>query len=73
MDKELKQSIDYQTKLLEDNNKLLRENNEMLRDIIAYINYVVVHGDQENRNDFLMNIAANIIGNRVDWKFVQGL
>lgn len=52
--------------LLEQNNQLLRENNEMLKDIIAYINYVVAHGDQENRNDFLMDIAANLFANRID-------
>lgn len=41
---------------------LVRDNNRMLREIISYINLKYFQEDNENLNDFLRNILANIIG-----------
>lgn len=42
------------------------ENNKMLRSIIKAINTHIAHHPQENRNDFFMNVLANLISNGVD-------
>lgn len=39
--------------------KLARENNEMLKTILRYVRH-------DDINDFFTNVAANIIGNRID-------
>jgi len=41
------------------------ENNIMLRQIIKYINTTIAHHNQENDNDFNMNVLANIISNGI--------
>lgn len=45
------------------------ENNIMLRQIIKYINLTIAHHNQENENDFGMNVIANIISNGLKIKF----
>ena len=42
------------------------ENNIMLRQIIKYLNYEIAHANQENANDFNMNVIANLISNGLD-------
>lgn len=42
------------------------ENNKMLKSIIKAINTHIAYHPQENRNDFLMNVLANLISNGVD-------
>ena len=42
------------------------ENNKMLKSIIKAINTHIAHHPQENRNDFFMNVLANLISNGVD-------
>lgn len=42
------------------------ENNVMLKQIINYINSVSARSSEENMNDFVMNIIANVISNRVN-------
>ena len=39
------------------------ENNIMLRQIIKYLNHEIAYANQENANDFNMNVIANLIGN----------
>ena len=39
--------------------KLVRENNALLRQILMYVRH-------DDANDFMTNILANIIGNRID-------
>ena len=46
--------------------KETHENNKMLRSIIKAINTHIAHHPQENRNDFFMNVLANLISNGVD-------
>lgn len=41
------------------------ENNIMLRQIVKYINLTIAHHNQENANDFNMNVLANIISNGI--------
>lgn len=45
--------------------KLTKENNEMLKQIIAYINYINGHASNENENDFIRNVIANLISNNL--------
>lgn len=45
--------------------KLTRENNEMLKVILRYVRH-------DDMNDFFTNIAANIIGNRIDGGNIYG-
>ena len=45
--------------------KLTRENNEMLKTILRYVRH-------DDINDFFTNIAANIIGNRIDGGNIYG-
>ena len=42
------------------------ENNIMLRQIIKYLNHEIAYANQENANDFNMNIIANLISNGFD-------
>lgn len=39
----------------------------MLKQIIAYINHINANADNENNNDFIRNILANLISNTVDY------
>lgn len=41
------------------------ENNIMLRQIIKVINSWIKHHPQENDNDFVMNVLANLISNGI--------
>ncbi len=47
--------------------QLTKENNYMLKQIIAYINHINVNADNENNNDFIRNILANLISNTIDY------
>lgn len=42
------------------------ENNIMLRQIIKYLNHEITYANQENTNDFNMNVIANLISNGLD-------
>ena len=44
---------------------LLKDNNRMLKEIIRYINYINAHADAENNNDFVRNVVANLVSNRI--------
>lgn len=46
--------------------QLTKENNYMLKQIIAYINSINRNADNENNNDFIRNILANLMSNAVD-------
>lgn len=46
--------------------QLTKENNYMLKQIIAYINSINRNADNENNNDFIRNILANLISNTID-------
>lgn len=50
--------------------QLTRENNYMLKQIIAYINHINANVNNENDNDFIRNILANLISNTVDYNKV---
>ena len=43
--------------------KETHENNIMLRQLIAYFNKEIAFASQENENDFVRNILANLISN----------
>lgn len=45
--------------------ELLKDNNRMPKEIIRYINYINVHADAENNNDFVRNVVANLVSNRI--------
>lgn len=47
--------------------QLVKENNYMLKQIIAYINNINANADNENNNDFIRNILANLISNQIDY------
>lgn len=49
--------------MTEEEHKILIENNIMLREIIKYIKLKESKADTENQEDFLRNIAANVISN----------
>lgn len=42
------------------------ENNIMLRQIIKYLNHEIAYANQENANDFNMNVIANLISSGLD-------
>lgn len=44
----------------------INENNIMLKQIINYLNCVSARASEENATDFMMNVIANIISNRVN-------
>ena len=44
--------------------QLTRENNQLLKLILKYVQH-------DEGNDFITNIIANIIGNRIDPAYVQ--
>ena len=46
--------------------KETHENNVMLRQIIKYLNNEIAFASQENENDFVRNILANLISNGLD-------
>ena len=46
--------------------KETHENNIMLREIIKYLNKEIAFANQENENDFVRNILANLISSRID-------
>lgn len=45
--------------------ELLKEDNKMLKEIIKYINYINAHAETENNNDFVRNVVANLVSNRI--------
>lgn len=47
--------------------KETHENNIMLRQIIKVINTLFSHHNQENNNDFNMNVIANLVSNMFDF------
>lgn len=47
--------------------KETHENNIMLRQIIKYLNHEIAYANQENANDFNMNVIANLISNGLDF------
>lgn len=51
---------------IENVRKIVDENNTMLKQIINYLNGITAHSQEENMNDFMMNVIANIISNRVN-------
>lgn len=51
--------------------QLTRENNYMLKQIIAYINHINANADNENSNDFIRNILANLVSNTVDFRMIK--
>lgn len=50
---------------------LLRDNNRMLKEIIAYINLINSKAEEENNYDFLRNILANLISNKIDNNLIK--
>lgn len=46
--------------------KETHENNIMLRQIIKYLNHEIAYANQENENDFNMNVIANLISSGLD-------
>ena len=46
--------------------KEIHENNIMLRQIIKYLNHEIAYANQENVNDFNMNVIANLISSGLD-------
>ena len=58
-----KQDENYILDTLERIRDETHENNIMLRQIIKYINLTIAHHNQENENDFGMNVLANLISN----------
>ena len=42
------------------------DNNRMLKQIISYINYINSRAEEENNNDFMRNIIANLFSNTMD-------
>lgn len=51
--------------------RLTKENNYMLKQIIAYINHINANADNENNNDFIRNILANLISSTVDFRTIK--
>lgn len=37
------------------------DNNRMLKEIIKYINYINSNAENENNNDFIRNVIANVV------------
>lgn len=52
--------------------KLTEENNQLLKNIIGYIQYKISMANNENMNDFSMNVLANIISNQLENKNIYG-
>ena len=46
--------------------KETHENNIMLQQIIKYLNHEIAYANQENANDFNMNVIANLISSGLD-------
>ena len=51
--------------MTQDEHNLLVENNRMLKYIVFFINQYKNNFDNENQNDFIRNIIANIIGDKI--------
>ena len=47
--------------------KETHENNIILLQIIKYLNHEIAYANQENANDFNMNVIANLISNGLDF------
>lgn len=47
--------------------KETHENNIMLRQIIKYLNHEIAYANQENANDFNMNVIANLVSSGLDF------
>ena len=45
--------------------QLVRDNNRMLREIILYLSNEAKNADRENYNDFIRNIAADLVGTAI--------
>ena len=43
--------------------RLTKENNFMLKQIYGYLSYHIANANQENIDDFIRNILANVISN----------
>lgn len=52
--------------------ELTKENNAMLRYIVDCIDNAKLQADSENANDFIRNILANLISNKVDGNIKNG-
>lgn len=37
------------------------DNNRMLKEIVKYINYINSNAENENNNDFIRNVIANVV------------
>lgn len=46
--------------------KETHENNIMLKQIIKYLNKEALYANQENENDFIRNVFANLISSGID-------
>ena len=51
---------------LEQIKQKVQENNFMLKEIIKVINYYLINHHNENNDDFIRNILANLISNSID-------
>ena len=47
--------------------KETHENNIMLRQIIKYLNHEIAYANQENANDFNINVIANLVSSGLDF------
>lgn len=59
-------TYDEETSLINDVQQIkkeVRENNVMLKEIIKYINYISFNANNENENDFMRNVLANLLSN----------
>lgn len=51
----------------EEQDRLLRENNQMLKYICSYINYRMQNGSNELFENFIVNLAADRLGNKMGY------
>ena len=58
-------SNEFMNKKIDELIYLTKENNKMLRQIIRYLNYISLNSENENNNDFIRNVIANIVSNRL--------
>ena len=55
-------TYDEETELLE----LTRENNAMLKATCSMLKAILQYVKHDDSNDFITNVIANIVGNRID-------
>lgn len=60
-----KMNSEFMNKKIDELIYLTKENNKMLRQIIRYLNYISFNSENENNNDFIRNVIANIVSNRL--------